>query len=101
MVYVLILSVILNILLGYLIYANTIKLEKLMVFTQTYLTFIANLYFRYRDTFTRLKEVDRRGSFEADDEVGFIFKDIYSQLEELDQFIKKYVNQDEKKEEAR
>ncbi len=98
MVYILIFSVLLNILLGYLLYVNAIKLEKLMVFTQTYLIFIANLYFKYRDTFTRLKEVDKRGSFEADDEVGFIFKDIYSQLEELDQFIKKYVNQNEKEE---
>lgn len=94
-------SVLINLVLGYLIYVNLTKLDKLMVFTETYLMFIANLYFRFRDTHSRLKEVDRRGSFQADDEVGFVFKEILNYTQELDEFIKKYVNQDEKEEKAK
>ena len=38
----------------------------------------------------RLQEVDIRGSFEADDEVGFAFKEIKLLNEELLQFIITY-----------
>jgi len=34
----------------------------------------------------RMKEIDRIGSFEADDETGFIFKNIYDIISELEQF---------------
>ena len=33
-----------------------------------------------------LKQVDYRGSFEADDEVGFIFKEIKNTIKQLDRF---------------
>ena len=33
-----------------------------------------------------LKKVDHRGSFEADDEVGFIFKEIKNTIKLLDRF---------------
>lgn len=38
-------------------------------------------------TQTKLTEVDLRGSFEADDEVGFVFKEIKSLTEELNQTV--------------
>ena len=38
-------------------------------------------------TEARLKEIDIRGSFEADDEVGFAFKEIKKLNEDLLQFI--------------
>ena len=34
----------------------------------------------------RMKEIDRIGSFEADDETGFIFKNIYDIISELEQY---------------
>ena len=33
-----------------------------------------------------LKQADYRGSFEADDEVGFIFKEIKNTIKQLDRF---------------
>ena len=33
-----------------------------------------------------LKKADYRGSFEADDEVGFIFKEIKNTIKQLDKF---------------
>jgi hypothetical protein len=35
------------------------------------------------DTNTQLKDLDIRGAFEADDEVGFVFKEIQQLSEEL------------------
>ena len=32
----------------------------------------------------RMKEIDRIGSFEADDETGFIFKEMYQIIEDLE-----------------
>lgn len=40
-------------------------------------------------TQTKLTEVDLRGAFEADDEVGFVFKEIKSLTEELNQAVQK------------
>lgn len=37
---------------------------------------IEETFYSFQDTLTKLKNVDRKGSFEADDEVGFIFTDI-------------------------
>ena len=36
-----------------------------------------------------------RGSFQADDEVGVTFNNLKEQVEDLDQFIKKYVEAQE------
>lgn len=41
----------------------------------------------------RMKEIDKLGSFEADDETGFIFKNLYEVIEELE----KYYGSQEKK----
>lgn len=40
------------------------------------------------DVQARLVEIDIRGSFEADDEVGFVFKEIKSNVEQLNETIK-------------
>lgn len=33
---------------------------------------------------TRMKEIDRLGSFEADDETGYVFKELYEIVEQLE-----------------
>ncbi len=38
----------------------------------------------------RLKEIDIKGSFEADDEVGFVFKEIVTLHTELNQTVQSY-----------
>jgi hypothetical protein len=82
--------------LGYLVYVQQQKYNKLLKYTEAYIKFIGNVYFMFKVTQEKLKEVDRRGSFEADDEVGFVFKDIQNQIDILYTFISKYVNQEEK-----
>ena len=71
------------VLLSYGIYNIMIKYEVLEdgvsesdAFIETTLTSIQNAY-------TRMKAIDRIGSFESDDESGFIFKEIKSAMELL------------------
>lgn len=48
-----------------------------------YYTFFTNLKARVGESNSKLKQLDRLGSFEADDETGFIFeemKDIFDRL---------------------
>lgn len=82
--------------LAYIIYLQQQKYNKLLNYTEAYIRFIGNVYFMFKHTQEKLKEVDRRGSFEADDEVGFVFKDIQTLIDTLYTFIAKYVNQEEK-----
>ena len=35
---------------------------------------------------TKMKELDKIGSFEADDETGFVFKNIYEIISELEEY---------------
>jgi phosphate uptake regulator len=39
-----------------------------------------------------MKEIDRLGAFQADDEVGSIFKQLDESVDDLYEFITKYVN---------
>ena len=48
-----------------------------------YRDLVDNIRQEMLETQARLTEVDIRGSFEADDEVGFVFKDIKSLVEDL------------------
>jgi hypothetical protein len=48
-----------------------------------YRDLVDNIRQEMLETQSRLIEVDIRGSFEADDEVGFVFKDIKSLIEDL------------------
>jgi len=41
------------------------------------------------DALTRMRQVDRVGSFEADDESGFVFKEIQAALDKLNNEINK------------
>lgn len=78
--------------LSYLLYASYKRYKTLIQYTEAYVQFISSLYFTFTTTRDKLKEIDRRGSFAADDEVGFVFKEIDSNIEELYNFITKYVN---------
>ena len=39
---------------------------------------------RIQNAMDRMKSIDRIGSFEADDETGYVFREMYSIIEELD-----------------
>ena len=47
---------------------------------------ISNTANRIDESMARMKELDKLGSFEADDETGFIFKNLYEVIEELEKY---------------
>lgn len=78
--------------LGYLLYINFKKLERTEGYCEAYVKFISALYFRFYETREHMKEVDRNGAFQSDDEVGFVFKELDLSIDDLYEFITKYVN---------
>jgi hypothetical protein len=48
-----------------------------------------------------MKELDRLGAFQADDEVGTVFKEVDYLIEDLYGFITKYVNAEEAEEDKK
>ena len=63
----------------YIIWNLTVKIEMLEDWVEQFIQTIDRVN---RD----LKQADYRGSFESDDEVGFIFKEIKSTIKQLDRF---------------
>ena len=59
------------------------QIDELEVGIEFYRDLVDNIRQEMLETQARLTEVDIRGSFEADDEVGFVFKDIKSLVEDL------------------
>ena len=100
MIYIITILALLVALLGYTTYINYKKYTKAVEYAENgffvYNTFIANLYMKFRDTLSAMKAADIRGSFQADDEVGVTFTYLKEQVDDLDQFIKKYVEAEEK-----
>lgn len=86
-------------LFGYTTYINYMKYKKAVEYAENgffiYNTFIVNLYIKFRDTLNAMKAADVRGSFQADDEVGVTFSYLKEQIDDLDEFIKKYVEAEE------
>ena len=83
---------------GYLAYVQTKKAIKLEEFCYLYVRMLSVMAVRTDNAYKRMKEVDRLGSFEADDETGFIiFQEIKGTAEELNDFVKKYINNDDDK----
>ena len=82
-------------LLGYLLYINYKRAEIATKYCEAYVQFISTLYYKFTQTRDRMKEIDRIGSFKADDEVGVTFTYLKEQVNDLDEFIKKYVEAEE------
>lgn len=97
--------VILSILLAtvsYLAYINYNKYKKAVkyaedsiAYTEMYIQFISRLWFKFNDTKKRMDEVDRLGAFKADDQVGHTFITLQECIDELYDFITKYVDKKE------
>jgi len=47
---------------------------------------ISDIADKIDSSMARMKEIDKIGSFEADDETGFIFKNLYEVIEELEKY---------------
>ncbi len=84
---------------GYTTYINYKKYTKAVEYAENgffvYNSFIVSLYVKFRDTVNAMKAADVRGSFQADDEVGVTFEYLKEQINDLDEFIKKYVEAQE------
>jgi len=78
--------------LGYLLYINFRRAERAEDYCEAYVRFVSALYFQFRATRDQMKEIDRLGAFQADDEVGAVFKELDQTIEDLHEFITRYVN---------
>ena len=66
------------------------KLEKLEVDNEEMYKYVSEMELwinqfshKINESFSRIKNIDRKGAFEADDEVGFIFKDLKNIISDL------------------
>tara|TARA_R100000734_G_C3264390_1_gene62118 strand:+ start:428 stop:682 length:255 start_codon:yes stop_codon:yes gene_type:complete len=82
MIYFLILFILLTLVEGYVIFNLTKKTERLETWVEDYAQ-------RVIDTQQVLKEIDQKGNFEADDEVGVVFQSIKETIDELNQITEK------------
>lgn len=56
--------------------------------------FITKFQSMVNDANTKLNEIDNKGSFESDDEVGFFFKNLMNLSMTLNAYFKNYVQED-------
>lgn len=61
------------------------NVEELVKNVMEYETFYEELKRRVNESNSRLKQIDRLGSFEADDETGVIFKELKDIVNELNE----------------
>ena len=80
---------------GYIAYVQAIKAAKLQSYLELYTRMLMVTAIHAKKARKRMEEVDRLGSFEADDETGFIFQEIKDATIELDDFISKYITSEE------
>jgi hypothetical protein len=69
---------IISLTLSYIVFNLTRKVERLE-------TWIEDYALRIRQTQDTLKEIDSKGNFEADDEVGVVFQAIKETIDELNE----------------
>lgn len=86
MLVVSIIFAILSIILGYTAWNLMKKVEKYEDIAQYQQNYIDNLSTIIGESEKRLQEVDERGTFKSDDEVGFFFNTIKEIQRVLDQF---------------
>ena len=78
--------------LAFLLYINFRRAERAEDYCEAYVRFVSALYFQFQATREHMRQVDRLGAFQADDEVGSIFTELDNSIENLYEFITKYVN---------
>ena len=82
---IVILSV-LTLILGYTTYNLLRKNEAVEDVVEEQEILISEIAERIDSSMARMKEIDRLGSFEADDETGFVFKNMYEIISELENY---------------
>lgn len=97
MIIALVFFIVTTLVASYLAYVNYIKYARAIKYTEAYVLFVSNLWYKFSGTKKRMDEIDFRGSFKADDEVGYTFTSLKECIDELYEFITKYVNKEETK----
>ena len=82
---VLLISILFNINLLRKVEASEDYINDLEKSNTDYYTFFDMLKNRMNQSNSKLKQIDRLGSFQSDDEIGFIFKEIKDIMEKLNQ----------------
>ena len=75
-----------TLILGYTTYNLLRKNEALEDVVEEQEVVISMTAERIDSSMKRMKEIDRIGSFEADDETGYIFKNIYDIISQLEEY---------------
>ena len=84
----LILSIFININLFRKNEAHETYADELETSNTRYEEFYQHLQRRLDESYSKIKQIDRIGSFEADDETGWIFKTIKDIVKQLNEFFK-------------
>lgn len=91
---IIILSILL-LLLGYAVFNLLRKLETLEDILMQSDTFVSGMTNKIEEATERLKDIDLKGTFESDDEVGWFFKSLLELQEELQSYVDQYAPQKE------
>tara|TARA_R100001460_G_scaffold100341_1_gene143925 strand:+ start:152 stop:472 length:321 start_codon:yes stop_codon:yes gene_type:complete len=94
--------IILSVLLAVTVWLLIIQIKKgskLEGFLELYVRMLSVMALRTNRAYKRMQEVDRLGSFEADDETGYIFQEIKAATTDLNEFVSKYITNDDDTEE--
>ena len=86
MVLIIVILSVLTLLLGYTTYNLLRKNEALEDAIEEQEVVIADVAEKIDSSMAQMKEIDILGSFEADDETGIIFKNLYEIISELEQY---------------
>lgn len=95
MITTIILLSILLLLLGYAVFNLLRKLETLEDILMQSDTFVYGMTNKIEEATERLKDIDLKGTFESDDEVGWFFKSLLELQEELQSYVDQYAPQKE------
>ena len=86
MVLIIVILSVSTLLLGYTTYNLLRKNEALEDAIEEQEVVIADVAEKIDSSMAQMKDIDKLGSFEADDETGFIFKNLYEIISELEQY---------------
>jgi hypothetical protein len=108
MIYAVTISIVIILILLYLLYVNVRKLDTIESIAsdlqdenENLIGFIGEINERLYNDYEHIKQIDRRGSFESDDEVGFVFVTLKSIIEDSFVFVNNFLNTQEFNEEEK
>ena len=84
---ILTISVVINVLLGYGVYNSIRKVEKYEDLVQDQVGYMKNISDLIVDSQKHLQNLDEKGVFQSDDEVGYFFNQMKAVQDELNQYM--------------